>query len=267
MESVFTQTFSDYEYIIIDGGSTDTSKQYISSQQDKLSYWCSEKDKGIYHAMNKGIQKATGEYLLFLNSGDYLYHKETLSQIAQYLENKIDIVYADLMLTDKTERLQNHIYPDKISLEYMLLNSIGHPATFIKKELFKDSLYSEHLKIVSDWEFFFKKIILQQVSYLHVNLPVTVFNIWGISAANTPLLIEERDYVLKKLLGPMIYDQLMRNLTLEAQPLYPLFKEITASKKFQRQIKPLLSVLWKFNRFLKKFSKKKDSCYKNRKEL
>ena len=70
MDSVFRQRFSDFEYIVIDGGSTDGSKDLIVNNQDKIAYWCSEKDSGIYNAMNKGIREASGEYLLFLNSGD-----------------------------------------------------------------------------------------------------------------------------------------------------------------------------------------------------
>ena len=68
------QTFKDFEYIIIDGGSTDGSKELIKQYGDKFSYWVSEKDNGIYHAMNKGIGIAKGEYLLFLNSGDWLFN-------------------------------------------------------------------------------------------------------------------------------------------------------------------------------------------------
>src|SRR5258705_4030466 len=72
MESVFTQSFADYEYIIIDGCSTDGSKEYIEHYGSRLAYRVSEKDKGVYDAMNKGIVRAKGEYLLMLNSGDYL---------------------------------------------------------------------------------------------------------------------------------------------------------------------------------------------------
>lgn len=66
MDSVFRQRFSDFEYIVIDGGSTDGSKDLIVNNQDKIAYWCSEKDSGIYNAMNKGIREASGEYLLFI---------------------------------------------------------------------------------------------------------------------------------------------------------------------------------------------------------
>ena len=71
-ESVVSQTFTDYEWIVIDGGSTDGSREFIEQHQDRFAYWCSEKDNGIYHAMNKGIRQAKGEYLNFMNTGDIL---------------------------------------------------------------------------------------------------------------------------------------------------------------------------------------------------
>ena len=77
-DSLFEQIFKDFEQIVIDGGSTDGSRELIETNVDKISYWVSEKDSGIYNAMNKGIIKATGDYLLFLNSGDHLLHKNIL---------------------------------------------------------------------------------------------------------------------------------------------------------------------------------------------
>src|SRR5690348_17657794 len=88
MESVFAQTFTDYEYIIIDGGSTDGSVSEIKKHQNKLVYWISENDKGIYNAMNKGIVKANGEYILFMNSGDYLYTDNTIKEVFQKSNNE-----------------------------------------------------------------------------------------------------------------------------------------------------------------------------------
>lgn len=80
-ESVFNQTFTDYEWIVIDGGSTDGSREFIEAHQDSFSYWSSEPDRGIYNAMNKGILQANGEYLSFLNSGDYYADSETLANV------------------------------------------------------------------------------------------------------------------------------------------------------------------------------------------
>ena len=80
-ESVFNQTFQDFEYIVIDGGSTDGSKELIEQYHDKIDYWVSEPDSGIYNAMNKGIVRANGEYLQFLNSGDSLLGENILKNV------------------------------------------------------------------------------------------------------------------------------------------------------------------------------------------
>src|SRR6478735_1115877 len=96
IESVVSQSFKDFEYIIIDGGSTDGSKVLIEKYSESITYWVSEKDNGIYPAMNKGIQVANGEYLLFLNSGDWFYENTTLSMAIPMLR-PFDIVYGNTM--------------------------------------------------------------------------------------------------------------------------------------------------------------------------
>ena len=91
-ESVVCQTFTDYEWIVIDGGSTDGSREFIEQHQDKFAYWCSEPDKGIYNAMNKGIMRAKGEYLNFMNSGDCFASNDTLIRVLVDERNE-DIIY------------------------------------------------------------------------------------------------------------------------------------------------------------------------------
>ena len=81
IESVVSQTYADYEYLIIDGGSTDGSVNAIKEYEDKISYWVSEKDGGIYNAMNKGVKVAHGEYLIFMNSGDVFYNDRVIERI------------------------------------------------------------------------------------------------------------------------------------------------------------------------------------------
>ena len=88
IRSVVEQTYNEYEYIIIDGASLDKSKEVIQEYQRYIDFWCSEKDSGIYNAMNKGIQKASGEYLLFLNSGDVLNNSAVLADIHGFLDRK-----------------------------------------------------------------------------------------------------------------------------------------------------------------------------------
>ena len=99
-DSVFAQDYQDFEYIVIDGGSNDGSKELIENNAQKISYWISEPDKGIYNAMNKGILKATGEYLLFLNSGDHLYSHTVLEENYTRIEN-YDLIYFNLQMASE----------------------------------------------------------------------------------------------------------------------------------------------------------------------
>ena len=95
VESVLNQTWQEFEYIVIDGGSNDGSAEYIESQSEHIDYWVSEPDKGIYNAMNKGIAKARGEYLLFLNSGDHLYSAKVLEENYGKIAD-FDLIYFNL---------------------------------------------------------------------------------------------------------------------------------------------------------------------------
>lgn len=98
IESVICQSFSDYEYIIIDGGSTDGSKELIELYQNKVTYWISETDKGIYNAMNKGIKTGKGDYCLFLNSGDWLVNSTVIEK--EFSDSKqADIIYGNTIFS------------------------------------------------------------------------------------------------------------------------------------------------------------------------
>ncbi len=163
ISSVLNQTFTNFEYIIIDGGSSDGSTVEIELVAENLAYWASEPDKGIFNAMNKGINKATGEYCLFMNSGDCFTNNEILNTVfsAPFSE---DIVFADTICVNM--RLT---YPNKISLGYLISKSLPHQSTLIKKSLFeKVGLYNENNKIISDWEFSLKAIHLFNCTYKYL---------------------------------------------------------------------------------------------------
>lgn len=182
IESVVSQCCQDFEYIIIDGGSTDGSRELIEQYQEHLSYWCSEPDKGVYNAMNKGIVQAHGDYLLFLNSGDYLCDKDALSKVFSQ-EHKSDLLVGYIY-----RHREKGLYIDKgfdtsdITIRHLLRNSLPHQATFIRRELFdKYGLYDETLKVVADWKFFAQCIILHNVSIENLLIPITVYEEGGIS--------------------------------------------------------------------------------------
>lgn len=201
VNSVLNQTYSGIEYIIIDGGSVDGSINVIEQHVDKITYWVSEKDNGVYHAMNKGIAKATGDYLLFLNSGDYLVENTILSDVFTYPFDK-DIIYGDLYLKYTEIALTLKRYPDKLSFNYFFhLESLPHPSTLIKRTLFsKVGLYNENFKIVADWEFWLKAIFLHQASYKRIPLPISVFDMDGLSSKseNVNAMTLEKETVYDK---------------------------------------------------------------------
>ncbi|NGY37447.1 glycosyltransferase [Flavobacterium sp. XN-5] len=206
LTSVVNQTWQEFEYIIIDGGSTDGSVAYVESKSKQIDYWVSEPDKGIYNAMNKGIAKASGEYLLFLNSGDHLYDLEVLEKNIEFI-NEYDLVSFDLQIANnKTSQIFR--FPEEIRFVDMYdgsFCSVLHPATFIKKELFnKVGLYDEKYKIVSDWKFFILALFKYNCSYKKINATLSCFYLGGISSGFENRI--ERDQVLNANFKSFVYD-------------------------------------------------------------
>ncbi len=206
IESVVTQTFTDYEYIIIDGASTDGSIDIIKEYFDKITYWVSEPDKGIYNAMNKGIAKAIGEYCIFLNSGDYFVDNESLYKLLNRGNDK-DLIYGNLLVDDGTRKWIKY-YPPLITFGYLLKDTLPHPATLIRRELLNRNPYNEQNKITSDWEFFIYTVCILNASYKYVNTEVTVFNHTGISSyqSNDELIKNEKKLFLQKQFGTYLKD-------------------------------------------------------------
>lgn len=201
IDSVICQTFRDFEWIVIDGGSTDGSKELIEQYSDHFAYWVSEPDKGIYNAMNKGIKVAKGEYLQFLNSGDWLYCKTTLERCLSHNFEE-EIIYGDLCFCNG-DISEIYRYPQQLSLRFLYNLSLGHPASFIKKSILQKTLYDENLKIVSDWKLFFTQA-MNNVSFGHIDEVVCCFDTTGISSADEKLVEKERASVLNEYLNPMI---------------------------------------------------------------
>ncbi len=211
LDSVKTQTYTNFEYIIIDGGSKDESvdiiKDFAANYQNKL-IWVSEPDNGLYHAMNKGIARATGEYVLFLNSADYLYDDNTLQFVSQYLNDDIGVVYGDRTDYDDSGLLAEYRVDDKLSGAFLFNSSISQQAAYIKRKLFEEiEFFDEKLKYASDWKFWLQAFICNKVSYLHIDKMLVYFERTGISSleSNRNEMIEERHKVFKDVL-PLLYD-------------------------------------------------------------
>lgn len=186
MESVIKQTFQDYEYIIIDGASTDSSLEIIQKKIEKIHYWSSEKDSGIFNAMNKGIKIAKGSYLLFLNSGDILNGLDALSDFISNPNFGGDIIYGDYKFLNGEK-----IYPDYLTPLFFIISSLPHQSTFFKKKVFDTmGFYDENYKISSDKAFYIKCFLSKEFDFKHINYPLTIFDLSGIS--NNPSYLENQ---------------------------------------------------------------------------
>lgn len=166
IRSVVAQQNATYEFLVVDGGSTDGSVDLIKAHQQHLNWWVSEKDSGIYQAMNKGIANSKGEYLLFLNSGDCLYDEDVLQRIAPWLERRVDVISGALEL--EAEEGKTIVRPVKeISIEYFRRISLYHQATFIRRDLFeREGNYDESFCIGGDYEFFIRTLLRRRAGYL-----------------------------------------------------------------------------------------------------
>ncbi|MBS1507549.1 MAG: glycosyltransferase [Bacteroidetes bacterium] len=194
--SVFGQKNVPFEYIVIDGESSDGSKELIKENEHRITYWVSEKDNGVYHAMNKGVMSAKGTYVIFLNSGDCFVNENSLNLLANSNQNN-DIIYGDLVL-DQSGQIRIKRYPDILTFGYFINDTLPHPATLIKRDLLLSTPYNEKNKIVSDWEFFVSCICKNNVSYRHVPAEISVFDLSGMSSdtANQELIRIEKDEFL-----------------------------------------------------------------------
>lgn len=243
--SVSKQSYSDFEHLIIDGGSTDGALDYITEHAGNFTYWCSEKDKGIYNAMNKGVKNAQGEYVLFLNSGDCLAHENVLLEMASQLTGE-DIIYGNLIFKYPNGSLQPETYPQTLDIAFFLEKSLPHPATFIRKERLEECPYDEELKIVSDWKFWIQQIVLRQTSYKHIAHTISIFQMGGVSS-NLENCNYERNIVLQQLFPGMLYPTLQAWCKWQQQPLYPLVIRLMRLRhRTQRRIIPLLKFILKF---------------------
>ncbi|MEG1573530.1 MAG: glycosyltransferase family 2 protein [Bacteroidales bacterium] len=253
VESIWQkQTFTDLEHIIIDGASKDNSKDVIREYQDKITYWVSEPDCGIYNAMNKGIRKATGEYLLFLNSGDWLIDNILTNVFANPFDE--DIVCCDIIYWYHKKKSRLVTFPDKIFLPNLILQSLGHPSTFIHRELFKDNPYREDYKIISDWAFWIEELIIKNRSYRHINIATTYYNMDGVSAKaeNQKLIRSERSNFLTQTFSHRL-DITSIQRDIEAIDIISKHQSeaLTESVWLQRSLRQYLKFLFKIKQIFK----------------
>lgn len=184
IKSVLSQDFSCLEYLVIDGGSTDGSMEIIKKYQERISYWVSESDHGIYNAMNKAIQKATGEYLLFLNSGDYFCSSHVLSDVFATRQD-VDLLVGRQKFVGGNGKagVSPKLHVEEINMEYFLSSTLPHQATFIKRTLFSNcGLYDESYRVCADWVFWIQAVVKHHCTLKILPMSVSYMDNGGVSS-------------------------------------------------------------------------------------
>lgn len=213
INSVLSQTWDDFEWIIIDGGSNDGTKELIeatsnilekSNSQAVLSFWCSEPDLGVYNAQNKGLSHAKGEYLNFMNAGDVFHNEFTLKEV---FSNELygDVIYGNWMRSYPSHE-ELRIPPDNMSLYYLYSENICHQAMFIKKECLKDG-YDERFKILAD-EYKWLELASRGCCFQYLNSIICNFEaVNGLSETQFARIAEEKQ-MIEDSLSPLFAESL-----------------------------------------------------------
>jgi glycosyltransferase involved in cell wall biosynthesis len=183
--SILSQTYKNLEYIIIDGGSTDGTIDVIKKYEKQISYWKSEPDKGVYDAMNKGIELATGEWVNFMNAGDSFYNTEVLQSLNLYFsDSQTDIIYGDTCI-EINNKNKYRVIPENISNIELHL-PFCHQSCFVKSSIIKNNLFLLQYKYVADYAMFYKfyqlgykfKYINHIISNYQINEGLTASNMY-----------------------------------------------------------------------------------------
>ena len=206
LQSVASQIFKEFEYIVVDGASTDNSVEVVKAHEAVFAHlkWVSEPDSGIYNAMNKGIRMASGDYIQILNSGDCLAAPDVTEKMMSALEKKNfpSILYGNMVkcFPDGRRMVDKCFAGQEITMLGMFTGTLNHDPAYIRRDLFeKYGYYDESLKIVSDWKWYLQAIVLGEEKPQYVDMDVTLFDMQGISETNKELDQTERKMVLEQL--------------------------------------------------------------------
>ncbi|MFV0469660.1 MAG: glycosyltransferase family 2 protein [Dysgonomonas sp.] len=212
IKSVIAQSFDNYEFIVIDGASTDGSVDVMELYKENITFSSSEPDKGLYEAMNKGIRVAKGEYYYFLNSGD-IFASTTVLEKAFREDVSESFLCGNFFFDYSGKHTKFDIYKNRdwsFSLYEIFADGLCHQAFFIKRDMFdKYGYYDENLRIASDFKLFFIAIGIHQELVRYVDVDIVIYDTEGFSShVGGKAILKEKQIVARQELSKQVYDRI-----------------------------------------------------------
>ena len=229
--SIRQQTFRDFEWIVVDGGSTDGTKAFLEEHQEELAWWCSEKDKGVYNAQNKGTEHARGEYSIYMNSGDSFFSDDVLQRVFEQ-ETNADVIYGNWMLVFENGKKRLGHAPEAADLAYFFEDNMCHQSMLIRTEAVRNRPYDESFRIYADWEEWLA-LLTQGKRFERRDLTICNFLVGGISTGDnaSEKLKAERKAEIKRI-QERYYPELWRE---SMSRVTPVLKEYEAVRNWMER--------------------------------
>lgn len=246
LQSVKEQTSRDFEYLVIDGGSQDGSKDLLDEYKEIITYSISERDSGVFNAMNKGIGLAKGNYCLFLNAGDYFAANDVVEKVLPALDDT-DFISGDTICISPSGKKALWRAPRILSAYVITRYSLSHQSTFIKTSLLKKRPYREDLRIASDWEQELYELVFHDASYKSIPINVCYFYEDGISRTDINGVKAERDkvyseYFSKRLLHEILGSNELKEIAHHAEEDSTLYKVLLIGCKISRKLHQIFCI-------------------------
>ena len=201
IESVAVQKYRDFEYLVIDGASSDDSLETLEHFSDVVDIVVSEKDEGVYHAMNKAVTMASGEYVYFLNAGDVLLHDKVLELVATQLNNNGPSIFvgSGIRCSKDTGKLIFLEYQgEQFNLDFFRKRTINHQCVFAHRQLFGLKKFDLSYQMLADFDWLIHHFVLKNVSVVYENIGVVRYLNEGFSNSNYELYLNEKTKVLNR---------------------------------------------------------------------
>ena len=241
IQSVLDQTYPDVEHIIIDGGSTDGTQEEIEKYRDKLAYYISEKDEGVFDAYNKGIKNATGDIVGVLNSDDFFFDSDTLQKVAEaFKASGADLVYAKGLFVDQehTERIKRVYSSKPFNKRFLFYGWIPlHTTIFVRREIFSThGVYNDGYTIASDYEISLRWFSNNELEKYFLDEWVVKMRLGGLSTSAKLQIQKSREDLriikMYKLNG--VFTLACKIARKIPQYLLPLIKDVTKEKSYNK---------------------------------